>query len=185
MIEVEKEREDHNHIRQRIYNSRKEINMTNTYTPIFDDKIFANPVVRQNLDKDDHIVLPLPPSVGEEKPFEMEVYVRFMRHLRHVPSSRTETKILASIQFTADMMEIGDALISKTLIDLGLRAPRNAFPYPFLEFVDKTTSRNCWDFDTPPASVVALKAHWDKIGESKFAGTLRTQYAVYKESCYE
>jgi len=159
--------------------------MKNTYIPFLEDHSFTNPVIKQDIAKDEHIMLPLPPPLGDNKEFEMEVYARFMRHLRHVPSSKTETKILSSIQFTSDMMHVGDALIAKTLLDLGLRAPRNAFPYPFLEFVDKTTQRGAFDYAPPPVSIVALKAHWDKIGECKFLGSLRTQYAVYKDGFYE
>jgi hypothetical protein len=124
----------------------------------------------------DRIALPLPPAMGEQARFEMEVYARFMRHLRGVPNSRMEIKILSSLQFTADMMDTSDALVAKTLCDLGLRAPRKAFPVTFLDFVDKTTTRRSWEFGAPPASVVALREHWDRIGEDRF--TLTGQYAV-------
>jgi hypothetical protein len=125
----------------------------------------------------DRIALPLPPAeTGDETRFEMEVYARFMRHLRGVPNSRMEIKILSALQFTADMMDTSDALVAKTLCDLGLRAPRKAFPVTFLDFVDKTTMRRSWEFGAPPHSVVALKQHWDKIGEDRFA--LCSQYAI-------
>jgi len=112
-------------------------------------------------------VLPLPPSMGEEDRFAMEIYARFMRHLRHVPNSRMDIKILSSIQFTADVMDTSDALVSKTLVDLGLRAPRVAFPLAFLDYVDNCFRRAVWDAgpDLPQASLVTLKNHWDRIGE--------------------
>ncbi len=129
-------------------------------------------------------VLPLPPPPGEEARFEMEVYARFMRHLRHVPNSRMDIKILSALQFTADMMDIGDALIAKTLVDLGLRAPRRAFPLTFLDFSDKALARAAWDGNAPPAAVMALRDHWDRIGEDRFAHTERSHYAIYNESYY-
>lgn len=133
----------------------------------------------------DHITLPLPPSISDETRFEMEVYARFMRHLRHVPNSRMEIKILSAIQFTADIMDHGDALIAKTLVDLGMKAPRKAFPVSFLDFVDKCVQRRDWSgASMPPASVLALKEHWDFIGENRFATAARAHYAVFNENMY-
>jgi len=132
----------------------------------------------------ERITLPLPPATGEEARFEMEIYARFMRHLRHVPNSRMEIKILSAIQFTADMMEEGDALVSKMLVDMGLRAPRKAFPVAFLDFADKSARRTGWQQGTPPHSVLKLQGHWSKIGEDRFAHNLPGQYTVYNESNY-
>lgn len=143
----------------------------------------------------EQIVLPMPPALtdlgaGQDTRFEMEVYARFMRHLRNVPNSRAEIKILASIQFTADMMDVGEELVAKTLVDLGLRAPRRAFPCSFLEFCDKCILRRSWEinggvgeFSGPPQVILALKEHWDTIGEDRF-GPLPIQYAVFNESVF-
>ena len=128
----------------------------------------------------ERVVLPLPPAISNEKAFEMEIYARFMRHLREVPNSRMEIKILSAIQFTADLMDHGDALVAKTLVDLGLRAPRKAFPLAFLDFADKSMARRSWDEGSCPApSVAALKHHWDRIGEDRFAFCGRAEYAVH------
>ncbi|MGZ9097101.1 MAG: hypothetical protein ACXW30_02250 [Micavibrio sp.] len=138
----------------------------------------------------EQIVLPLPPvmtdlAVGQDTRFEMEVYARFMRHLRNVPNSRMEIKILSSIQFTADMLDIGEELVAKTLADLGLKAPRKAFPGSFLEFCDKCLLRRSLegrldDFGGTPNAVLLLKDHWDSIGEDRF-GPLPIKYAVFNE----
>lgn len=117
---------------------------------------------------DTNTFLPLPPQ-SKESHSEMEIYARFMRHLRMVPNSRMEIKILSAIQFTADLLDIGDALVTKTLVDLGLRGPRKAFPAAYLEFVDKSLLRTGWEVGGPTASAADLKLHWDKIGEDKFA----------------
>lgn len=130
-------------------------------------------------------VLPLPPSPGEEARFEMEVYARFMRHLRHVPSSRADVKVLASIQFTADMMDTGEALVARVLVDQGLRAPRRAFPASFIDFADRAAMRMAWGDDHPPSgSMLALREHWDRIGEGRFGSALRSHYAVYSDTVY-
>ena len=132
----------------------------------------------------ERITLPLPPKGEGDVRFEMDVYARFMRHLRNVPNSRMEIKILSAIQFTADMMDAGDALISKTLVDMGLRAPRAAFPLTFLDFVDKSKMRNSWDFGAPVPSVLNLSSHWDKIGEARFVHGLPGQYTIFNENNY-
>ncbi len=133
----------------------------------------------------ERIALPLPPPLGEECKFEMEIYATFMRHLRHVPNSRMEIKILSAIQFTADTMDIGDALVAKTLVDLGLRAPRKAFPVAFLDFVDRTSHRKALDHSgTACTHILDLREHWDLIGEDRFAPDLRTKYAAYNETMF-
>jgi len=121
---------------------------------------------------DTHTQLPLPPE-SKEAHSEMEIYARFMRHLRMVPNSQMDIKILSAIQFTADMIDIGDALVAKTLVDLGLRAPRKAFPSDYLEFIDNSLLRTGWTVGGPSSSAAALKLHWDQIGEDKFAAFRR------------
>ena len=122
--------------------------------------------------------LPMPPEI--EDAVNMEIYARFMGHLRHVPNSRMEIKILSAIQFTADMIDYTDAQVSKVLVDLGLRASRAAFPADFLKFADASLMRSGWEVGGPSASLYALKAHWDKSGEDKFAA-FRGDYSVIRE----
>ncbi len=133
----------------------------------------------------ERIVLPLQPQEGEETKFEMEIYQRFMRHMRQVPNSRVEIKILSAIQFTADLMDHGDALVAKTLVDMGLRAPRRAFPVSFLDFVDRSMARQSWDHgNCPPSSVASLQHHWTRIGEDPFTASLRPHYAIFNDGQY-
>ncbi|MCI5059637.1 MAG: hypothetical protein MRY79_01040 [Alphaproteobacteria bacterium] len=117
----------------------------------------------------DKVSLPLPPSNTPETADEMEIYGRFMRHLRLVPNSRMEIKVLSAIQFTSDMLDLTDALVAKTLVDLGLRAPRAALPSNYLEHVDRSLMRSGWEVGSPTASALELRNFWDKIGEDKFA----------------
>ncbi len=117
---------------------------------------------------DPNVILPIPP-LSSHAHAEREVYARFMRHLRNVPNNVMAIKILSAIQFTADMMDVGDSLIAKTLVDCGLRAPRQAFPSDYLEFIDRALMRSGWEVGGPSASAAELKAHWDDIGEDKFA----------------
>jgi hypothetical protein len=127
----------------------------------------------------DNIFLPLPPLDGADY-MELEVYARFMRHYRLVPNSRPEIKILSGIQFTSDMMDLSDAVVSKMLADMGLRAPRRAFPESYLEHVDASLMRSGWDVGGPCASSIDMKRFWDDIGEDKFAA-YRRKYALIDE----
>ncbi len=128
----------------------------------------------------DNILLPIPPASTRDA-MELEIYARFMRHLRLVPNSRMEIKILSAIQFTSDMMDLNDAIVSKTLADMGLRAPRRAFPESYLEHVDRSLMRSGWDVGGPCASSIEMKQHWDISGEDKFAA-FRREHSLVNES---
>jgi hypothetical protein len=81
------------------------------------------------------------------------------------------------------MLDIGDALVAKTLVDYGLRAPRQSFPAEYLEFIDKSLLRSGWEIGGPTASAAELKAHWDNIGEDKFAA-FRRDIKVARETTF-
>ncbi len=127
----------------------------------------------------ENVFLPLPPLDGADN-LEMEVYARFMRHFRLVPNSRIEIKILSAIQFTADMTDVNEASVSKMLADMGLRAPRRAFPEIYLEHVDRSLMRSGWDVAGPCASSIDMKRFWDEIGEDRFAA-FRREYTLVDE----
>ena len=102
------------------------------------------------------------PNLDEESATkeQYEIYSRFMGHLRHVPISREELKVLAAIQFCADMMNFSDAYIAKELVEMGLRAPRMAFPMEFLYFADRTSLRKGWEVGAPSGSLSELLSSW-------------------------
>ena len=106
------------------------------------------------------ITLPGPPPSGDEitavRSEDGAIYSRFMNHLSCVPNTRTEIKILSSIQFTADILGYSDAHIAKTLVDLGLRASRAAFPASFLDYADNALIRTVWDIGAPSSSLKEL-----------------------------
>ncbi len=112
-------------------------------------------------------ILPLPPLAAPMH--EMVIYTHFMRHLRHVPTSKVELKILSAIQFTADVSGHSDAHVAKTLVDMGLRAARYAFPAEFLKYTDQALMREGWEVGGPSYGLRELKEWWDCHGEDKFA----------------
>lgn len=135
------------------------------------------PHTRMNANEDrfENVFLPLPPLSGMES-LELEVYARFMKHIRLIPNSNMEVKVLSAIQFTSDILDLNDALVSKMLADMGLRAPRRAFPEAYLDHVDRSLMRSGWDVGGPCASSVDMKRFWDDIGEDRFAA-FRKDYA--------
>ena len=137
---------------------------------------------RAHRKREERICLPVPSLDISEKDAQA-VYAKFMRHLRHVPNSRMEIKVLSAIQFTADMLGFSDAHVSKVLVDLGLRAPRMAFPAEFLRFADNALMRSGWEVGGPSQPLVDLKRHWDQIGEDKFA-FVNGDCSVVREDIY-
>lgn len=129
--------------------------------------------------QDENVMLPMLPADMKDRQV-LAMYARFMQHLRHVPCSRMEIKVLSAIQFTADMLDCSDAHVSKTLVDFGLRAPRLAFPADFLKFADQALMRTGWEVGGPSKALQELKAHWDGIGEDKFAA-FRGEYSLVNE----
>ena len=129
------------------------------------------------------IILPLPPE-GTGKDLEMDVYARFMRHIRLSPQSRMEIKILSSIQFVADMTANSEALVTKILVDLGLRAPRFALPADYLDFADQAITRDNHMPGSATNHLRDLNRHWVHIGEDPFAG-VKKSYSILDESIYE
>ncbi len=122
----------------------------------------------------ERIILPLPPEhPTESDKVEMDMYARFMRHVRTVPTSREDIRVLSTIQFVADMMVFDDAYVAKVLVDLGLRAPRVSFPERYLEFVDAAMMREVTEIGSANPAMWDLKRHWDDIGEDKFAAFKR------------
>ena len=119
----------------------------------------------------ERIILPIP-EIDASHP-DMEIYARFMRHLRSVANSRMEIKILASIQFVADMLDLPDSQVAKVLVDMGLRAPRMALPSDFLDHADASLMRDEWEVGAANKSLRSLENHWSKIGEDKFAAFKR------------
>jgi len=137
---------------------------------------FIPPHLKSNDNRQDaRFIYPLPPE-EKEATREMEIYARFMRHMRCVPNSRREIKILSSIQFTADLLNESDAFVAKLLVGMGLRAPRNAFPDAYLEHIDKSLMRSGMEVGSPTKATQDLRTHWNYIGEDQFAA-VRRKYA--------
>ena len=96
---------------------------------------------------------------------EGDICIRFLRHLSAVPNNRLEIKVLSAIQFVADMMDCSDAHIAKTLVDVGLRAPRGAFPASYLAHADGSLACDGWDIGAPNQGLSALARHWQSLGQ--------------------
>lgn len=128
------------------------------------------------------VILPLASECADHNEEDRQILARFMRHVRHVPISRMEIKVLSAIQFTADMLDCSDAHIAKVLVDVGLRAPRAAFPAAFLKYADHALMREDWAIGGPNKALKDLKSHWFQTSEDQYESTKsvlnRDQYSL-------
>lgn len=161
----------HGGVTAQVNSHEREANMTSQKT----EKTF-----KSNDNKVESVILPLPPLDLKDK-VDMEIYARFMRHLRYVANSRMEVKVLSAIQFTADMMDLQDAQVARILLDLGLLAPRLSFPNEFLEFADNARTRSTTEYGSAGQSLQELYSHWDSIGEDKFV-SFKREYKIMDEA---
>lgn len=121
------------------------------------------------------------PSISDEREAERKIYQCFIGHMRNVPTSRVEIKLLSAIQFTADSLNLSDAHVSKTLIEIGLRAPRLAFPLEFLDYADGALMRCGWDVGAPSVALMALRDYWFGLGEGLQPSSFRHIHAIVRE----
>ncbi len=120
-------------------------------------------------------------SLESACPVQKELYLCFMGHMRRVPVSRPEIKILSAIQFTADRLNVSDAHVSKELVEMGLRAPRLSFPLEFLNFLDHALMRCGWDIGAPSAAMVELRDLWyEDINQNRLP-LFRHVHAIVQE----
>ncbi len=120
-----------------------------------------------------NVTLPLPPPLPEKENscrMEHEIYARFMSFLRHAASGNIEIKILTSIQSTANALDYSEALVSKILVDLGLRAPQRAFPHAYLSHVERSRQRSFWQQGSATAPVKDLCHFWADPDHAPFRG---------------
>lgn len=110
-----------------------------------------------------------------------EIYTHFMRHLRQVPISKMEMKVLSSIHFTADIMGCSDAHIAKELVEMGLRAPRIAFPIDFLDYADSAAMRCGWSVGAPSHAIMDLRGDWQGFHEQLALSPFRHVHSILRE----
>lgn len=128
--------------------------------------------------RDKKTVLPLPPENVEQK-FEMEIYAHFMRYLRYQTHRLQDLRIYSAIFYTSGALRIDEDLVSKTLVDLGLRASRDAFPESYLNFCDHIRRRLPTEFQMSPKSVQNLQRHWASLGD------LDNSHSCSQKSCID
>ena len=68
-------------------------------------------------------------------------------------------------------------------MDLGLRAPRKAFPSDYLEFVDKSAMRRGQEVGSPSVATQEILQHWHRIGEDRFT-SLRGRPVIAEQTYF-
>ena len=92
--------------------------------------------------------------------------------------------MLSALQFTADLLNSSDGHVVKVMVEHGLRAPRMAFPADFLSYADQALMRDGWEVGGPTTALLALKEHWDRHGDDKFAAFKRDYSLLNEEAVY-
>lgn len=77
--------------------------------------------------------MPLPPH--ESSP-DYPYYQAFLHSMNRSEGVSIADKIAQAIDMTADFTQTSSAHIARLLVDYGLRAPRNAFPPSFVQFIE-------------------------------------------------
>lgn len=103
--------------------------------------------------------------------FDKEVVQIFLQCFRNIQFPRDDMRVMQAIERTADLTGNSDGLISKILVDNGLRACRECFPQEFLSHIDllclkkgrRTLSQKL------KKSHSDLKDFWRFNGDNKFS----------------
>ena len=77
--------------------------------------------------------LPIPPSADSA---DYPYYQAFLHSMNRCEGRTIAGKIALSIEMTAELCQTSPAHIARVLVDCGLRAPRDAFPASFVEFIE-------------------------------------------------
>src|SRR5688572_33413892 len=105
--------------------------------------------------------MPVPPA--DTSP-DMPYYRAFVHAMNRSKEPSIALKLRAAIEATAEMTKTSPAHIARMLVDYGLRAPRNAFPDSFVDYVESRPAPK--SFVPRVASdedVAALKNFWQTL----------------------
>ncbi len=106
--------------------------------------------------------MPVPPSASSQ---DHDYYQAFVHIMNRLPRTLAiGAKLRTAIEHTADYMRTSPAHVARLLVDYGLRAPRQAFPASFLDFVDQTPApRDAIARASMDADVIELKDFWHTL----------------------
>ena len=109
-------------------------------------------------------IMPLPPEDGK---FAHECYMTFMHHMNRAAGPGLDQRILSAISYTAKATDNSTAHISQLLVEMGLRAPKAAFPGDFISHITERLGRDAWMLGAPTANQMDLARIWQKTPEAK------------------
>lgn len=110
--------------------------------------------------------MPVPPHASHPDHDYYQAFVHVMNRLPHTMA--IGAKLRTAIENTAEFMRTSPAHVARLLVDYGLRAPRQAFPASFLDYVDATrTPRHAVTRAVMDSDVVELKDFWQTLVPSQ------------------
>jgi hypothetical protein len=106
--------------------------------------------------------MPVPPQASHPDHDYYQAFVHVMNRLPHTMA--IGIKLRTAIENTAEFMRTSPAHVARLLVDYGLRAPRQAFPASFLDYVDATrTPRHAVQRAAMDSDVIELKDFWQTL----------------------
>ncbi len=106
--------------------------------------------------------MPVPPQASHP---DHDYYQAFVHVMNRLPRTLAiGAKLQTAIEHTAEFMRTSPAHVARLLVDYGLRAPRQAFPPSFLDYVDATPMpRHAIQRAAMDTDVIELKDFWQTL----------------------
>jgi hypothetical protein len=102
--------------------------------------------------------MPVPPSHSSP---DMPYYQAFVHAMNRTKAPSIAQRLREAIEATANTSKTSPAHIARMLVDYGLRAPRNAFPDSFVDYVEsRPAPQNLVERAASKGDVIELKNFW-------------------------
>jgi len=109
--------------------------------------------------------MPVPPV--DSSP-DMPYYQAFVHAMNRTKAPSIAEKLRTAIALTAELTQTSPAHIARLLVDYGLRAPRNAFPDSFVDYVEsRPAPKSFVPVTAVDTDVIALKDFWQTLLAAK------------------
>ncbi len=109
--------------------------------------------------------MPVPPAPSSP---DLAYYQTFVHAMNRTKASSIAEKLRTAIELTAELAQTSPAHIARMLVDHGLRAPKNAFPDSFVDYVEsRPAPKSFVPLAAADADVAALRNFWQTLVSAK------------------
>ena len=89
-----------------------------------------------------------------------EYYPEFIKNLRDIGRGSKSDKVKAAIKLTAETLHISPEFVARCLVEIGVRAPKSAFPRNFVAFINGRKDKSIWEQDSLTTAQRDLLNSW-------------------------